>query len=247
MDCHRRKLLILQDKNQGLQYQIEDLENRSRCPNIQIKGVPAQAVTGTQENFVVRLFRHKAPALKEQHSMLDRTHRADRPARTPGQAQNILTCLHHYKQREVIMAAVPDTTSIEFEGHRIGLYQDLSMRTLQRCRLFRPVTELLREEGIRYKWGHPFRLHFTWQNDLRSIRTLEEAQRPDGMVPNLEDRAQKATPQVQLLGTDKGIPKTSNQPRKTHKLSMAESQKERAALLRSRRSQDSIPEVDSDQ
>ncbi|KAJ1172134.1 hypothetical protein NDU88_003984 [Pleurodeles waltl] len=34
LDCHRRELLTLQDKNQELQYQIEDLENRSRRSNI---------------------------------------------------------------------------------------------------------------------------------------------------------------------------------------------------------------------
>ncbi|KAJ1142114.1 hypothetical protein NDU88_008441 [Pleurodeles waltl] len=28
LDCHRKELLTLQDKNQELQYQIEDLENR---------------------------------------------------------------------------------------------------------------------------------------------------------------------------------------------------------------------------
>ncbi|KAJ1187304.1 hypothetical protein NDU88_004081 [Pleurodeles waltl] len=130
MDCHMRELLTLQDKNQELQYQIEDLENRSRCYNIRIKGVPAQAVTETLEDFVVRLFRHVAPALKKQNIVLDRTHRAGQPTHMPGQAQDILTCLHHYKQREAIMAAVRDTTSIEFEGHRIGLYQDLLI-TLQ--------------------------------------------------------------------------------------------------------------------
>ncbi|KAJ1217077.1 hypothetical protein NDU88_004672 [Pleurodeles waltl] len=30
LDCHRKELLTLQDKNQELQYQIEDLENRAR-------------------------------------------------------------------------------------------------------------------------------------------------------------------------------------------------------------------------
>ncbi|KAJ1192202.1 hypothetical protein NDU88_001514 [Pleurodeles waltl] len=61
LDCHRRELLTLQDKNQGLQYQIEDLENRSRRSNIRIKGIPAQAVAGPLEDFVVRLFRHVGP------------------------------------------------------------------------------------------------------------------------------------------------------------------------------------------
>ncbi|KAJ1162091.1 hypothetical protein NDU88_002569 [Pleurodeles waltl] len=41
LDCHRRELFTLQDKNQELQYQLNDLENRSRRSNIRIKGVPA--------------------------------------------------------------------------------------------------------------------------------------------------------------------------------------------------------------
>ncbi|KAJ1128273.1 hypothetical protein NDU88_006652 [Pleurodeles waltl] len=46
LDCHRRELLAFPDKNQELQYQIEDLENRSRRSNIRIKGVPTQAIVG---------------------------------------------------------------------------------------------------------------------------------------------------------------------------------------------------------
>ncbi|KAJ1082995.1 hypothetical protein NDU88_003156 [Pleurodeles waltl] len=86
---------------------------------------------GALEDFVVRLFHHVSPALKEQNIVFDRTHRAGRPARTPGQAQDILTCLHYYKQ-QVIMATVRDTASIEFKGHQIGLFQDLLMIMLQR-------------------------------------------------------------------------------------------------------------------
>ncbi|KAJ1131101.1 hypothetical protein NDU88_009444 [Pleurodeles waltl] len=56
LDCHRRELLILHDKNLELQYQLEDLENRSRCSNIGINGVPSQAVTGKLEDFVECLF-----------------------------------------------------------------------------------------------------------------------------------------------------------------------------------------------
>ncbi|KAJ1106601.1 hypothetical protein NDU88_004002 [Pleurodeles waltl] len=202
LDCHRRELLNLQDKNQELQYQIEDLENRSHCSSIQIKGVPTQATTEALEDFVVRLVRYMAPALKEQSIALDKMQRAGRPARTPGQAQDILTCLHYYKQREVIIAAVHDRAPVEFGGHRIALFKDLSMITLQRCRSLRPVTDLLREKGIRYKWGQPFRLHFTWQNETHSIHTLEEAQGLDGLPPHLGDQAQQSASQAQLPGTD---------------------------------------------
>ncbi|KAJ1163976.1 hypothetical protein NDU88_004423 [Pleurodeles waltl] len=114
LDCHKRELLALQDKNQELQYQTEDLENRSRCSNIRIKGVPSQAVTGKLEDFVERLFRYVAPDLKDQTVLLDKTNRVGQPARSPGQAQNILTCLHDYKQRETIMAAARDQPLIDF-------------------------------------------------------------------------------------------------------------------------------------
>ncbi|KAJ1149590.1 hypothetical protein NDU88_002397 [Pleurodeles waltl] len=61
VDCHRREILTLQDKNQELQYQTEDLKNRLWCSYIRIKGVPAQAVAGALEYFVVCLFQHVAP------------------------------------------------------------------------------------------------------------------------------------------------------------------------------------------
>ncbi|KAJ1123929.1 hypothetical protein NDU88_002396 [Pleurodeles waltl] len=159
LDCHRRELLTLQDKNQDLQYQIEDLENRSCRSNIRIKGIPAQAVAGSLEDFVVRLFRHVAPSLKEEDIVLDITHRAGRPDRAPGQADDILTCLHYFKQKERAQMAVP------------------------------PVRQ--RSPG------------------------------QDRLEPN-------------------------NRQRTTHKPSTVERQKEKAALIRSLRSQDSVPEVDSD-
>ncbi|KAJ1090849.1 hypothetical protein NDU88_003977 [Pleurodeles waltl] len=95
VDWRRRELLILQDTNLELQYQLEDLENRSR---------------------------YGAPYLKDQTLVLDRTHRVGRPAYSPGQAQDILTCLHHYKQREIIMLAARDHPVIDFEGFCVGLF-----------------------------------------------------------------------------------------------------------------------------
>ncbi|KAJ1134832.1 hypothetical protein NDU88_001278 [Pleurodeles waltl] len=38
------------------------------------------------------------------------------------------------------------------------------------------MTDALREKGIRYKWGHPFRLQCIWQNEMQSIRMLDDVQ-----------------------------------------------------------------------
>ncbi|KAJ1112172.1 hypothetical protein NDU88_000440 [Pleurodeles waltl] len=81
-------------------------------------------------------------------------------------------------------------------------------------------------------------------NETRSIRTLEEAQGLEGMQPNLWDEPQQSTSQEQLPRRDRGRSKTHTRQNKSHKPTTAESQKERAALLRSLRSQDSISEAD---
>ncbi|KAJ1113675.1 hypothetical protein NDU88_001917 [Pleurodeles waltl] len=124
LDCHWRELLNLQDRNQELQYQLEDLENRSHCSDICIIGLPTQVVTGSGGVHGLSLPLY-GPALKDLSTVLDRTHRAGGTVRSPCQVQHILTCLHYYKQREAILVAIHDQTTIEFDGHRIGLFQDL--------------------------------------------------------------------------------------------------------------------------
>ncbi|KAJ1160258.1 hypothetical protein NDU88_000760 [Pleurodeles waltl] len=166
---------------------------------------PRRGVTEKLEDFVECLFCHVAPDLKDQTLVPDRTHGVGRPARSPGQAQVILTCLYHYKQREIIiMTAAQDQSVIDFEGFRVGLFQDLSMLTLQRRRTLRPVTDFMRDNGIRCKWCHPFRLQFVWQNETCIVRTVEEAQTLEGLLPRFGDKAPSPGDQERRPQTDGG-------------------------------------------
>ncbi|KAJ1106332.1 hypothetical protein NDU88_003733 [Pleurodeles waltl] len=117
---------------------------------------------------MIHLFGHVAPAIKGQEIILDCTHRVGRPSKASGQA-------HYQKQKEQKLAAVHDLNAINFDGHKIYLYQDLSPLTLQCQRVLRPITSMLQEKGICYKWDHPFRLQFVWQNEMRIVRTQKEA------------------------------------------------------------------------
>ncbi|KAJ1194124.1 hypothetical protein NDU88_003419 [Pleurodeles waltl] len=85
----REEEMDSQRRNLELKYRLEDLESRSRRSNIRIKGVPLQAVSGSRDDFVTRLFHHVAPTLKHQDIVLDRTHLAGRSAHSPGLAQDI--------------------------------------------------------------------------------------------------------------------------------------------------------------
>ncbi|KAJ1214429.1 hypothetical protein NDU88_002048 [Pleurodeles waltl] len=58
LDHYRQEILTFQDSNCELQYRLEDLEKRSCCYNIHIRGVPTQAMPGSLEDFVIHLFRH---------------------------------------------------------------------------------------------------------------------------------------------------------------------------------------------
>ncbi|KAJ1139984.1 hypothetical protein NDU88_006345 [Pleurodeles waltl] len=75
---------------------------------------------------------------------------------------------------------------------------------------------------------------------------LEGAQRLEGMPQNLDERAQMAATAAQQRSPGQDRLKPNNRRRTTHKSSMVERQKKKAALIRSLRSQDSVPEVDSD-
>ncbi|KAJ1097930.1 hypothetical protein NDU88_003046 [Pleurodeles waltl] len=130
LDHHRQEIIALQDSNRDLQYRLDDLEKRSRRSNVHIGGVPVQAIMGPLEGFVIRLFKHVVPALDDQDIILDHTHRTGRPSQSLGQLQDILTCLHYYKQKEQILTEVHDKNTKYFEGPKLYLFQDLSSQTL---------------------------------------------------------------------------------------------------------------------
>ncbi|KAJ1117943.1 hypothetical protein NDU88_006138 [Pleurodeles waltl] len=75
LDNYQRELLELCNKNEELQYHLEDLEIRLHQSNIRIKGVAILANSGNLENYVSRLFCHVLPELAEKDIVLDRTHR----------------------------------------------------------------------------------------------------------------------------------------------------------------------------
>ncbi|KAJ1200316.1 hypothetical protein NDU88_004140 [Pleurodeles waltl] len=92
----RRELLNFRDKTADLNYQLEDLENRSQRCNICIKGVPLQAESGKLGDSVCHLFHHVVPDRANQ-IIIDGTHRVGWPFWTPSQPKDVLTCLHYYQ------------------------------------------------------------------------------------------------------------------------------------------------------
>ncbi|KAJ1105428.1 hypothetical protein NDU88_002834 [Pleurodeles waltl] len=128
LNTHCRELLELRDENEDLLYRLEDFENRLGHSNIRIRGAPLQEDAGKLDEYILWQI---TPVLKDETIALDCTHIGGRPARTPGTPQDILTCLHSYRQKYLIMEAVRDKSTITFEGAKLSIFQDLSPITLQ--------------------------------------------------------------------------------------------------------------------
>ncbi|CAH2274027.1 Hypothetical predicted protein [Pelobates cultripes] len=142
----------------ALRRQAEDLDNRGRRSNIRIRGLPESAGEEDVEATLQTLFREILVTEAPETIEFDRAHRANRARAADNTPRDIVCCLHTYKLKERIMTKARLRPTWRFRDAEIALYQDLSPLTLEARRALRPITALLRERGIPYKWGFPFML-----------------------------------------------------------------------------------------
>uniref|UniRef100_A0A8C5MRW7 Uncharacterized protein n=1 Tax=Leptobrachium leishanense TaxID=445787 RepID=A0A8C5MRW7_9ANUR len=171
---------------------LDDLENRSRRQNIRIRGIRE-----TVHNVKARLISFFNMLLGEDAitaADIDRAHRALRaPQHPPAPPRDIICHLPNYQLKAAIMDKARTRRSWRYKDDNIELYHDLSPYTLLARRSLRPVTNLLREANIPYRWGHPFSLQVRTDNRLHSILSprdvpqfLEALGFPPTEVPNWE-------------------------------------------------------------
>uniref|UniRef100_A0A8C5PAB4 Uncharacterized protein n=1 Tax=Leptobrachium leishanense TaxID=445787 RepID=A0A8C5PAB4_9ANUR len=144
-----------------LRRSVDDLDNRGRRNNVRIRGVPESEDTEDIPLTLRTLF----------NALLERPpDRALRPRGAPSAPPRDIICrIHHFPLKEEIMQAARKKRSITHDGHAVEVYQDLSRFTLQARRHLKPITDVLRDRDIRYRWGYPFALTVRRDNQLMSI------------------------------------------------------------------------------
>uniref|UniRef100_A0A8C5PJA8 Uncharacterized protein n=2 Tax=Leptobrachium leishanense TaxID=445787 RepID=A0A8C5PJA8_9ANUR len=151
----------LQDRVEGLEKAMEDASNRSRRNNLRLRGLSEEVSQAALEATVVGLFQRLLPDLPAESFLMDRVHRALRARGPPNsQPRDIILRLHYYKTKEKILRANRERC-LHYEDVELQLFQDLAPITLARRRDWKPVTALLRAQGLKYTWGFPFRLIVT--------------------------------------------------------------------------------------
>ncbi|CAH2283422.1 Hypothetical predicted protein [Pelobates cultripes] len=89
------------------------------------------------------------------------------------------------------MRAARTQSTMRYEDSQISLYQDLSTLTLDARRALKPLTSLMQEKRIPYRWGFPFSLQakvdnqwhvLRWPNDIPCF--LQAVGLPTIPIPN---------------------------------------------------------------
>uniref|UniRef100_A0A8C5PME2 Uncharacterized protein n=1 Tax=Leptobrachium leishanense TaxID=445787 RepID=A0A8C5PME2_9ANUR len=143
-----------------LRRDLDDVDNRGRRNNLRIRGLPESQ--GPTEDIPALLRSLINPLLQrplDAPLLFDRAHRALKAKGTPSSAPRDIICrLHYYVDKERILMASRNSNFQDRLGNPLQVFPDLSWTTLQARRALRPLTQILQDRQIKYRWGYPLSL-----------------------------------------------------------------------------------------
>lgn len=146
----------------------DDLENRSRCQNLRIIGIPEGSENGKPPAFMASFFAEILGDNIADPLVLDRAHRSLAPKPKPGDRPRLMIVrLHYYSDKEKILQISKNKGELKFRGTRVHIFPDMSAE-LSRQAAFTPVKAKLRQAGITY---HPAELRLTCDGVSHSFKT----------------------------------------------------------------------------
>ncbi|CAH2299950.1 Hypothetical predicted protein [Pelobates cultripes] len=153
-----QEISYLHGRLTAMEDSLEDLNNRSRRNNIRIRGLPESIPPESLMVTLKGIFAKMAPEIPSPLLEIDSAHRALRPRTlnifTP---RDVIIRLHYFQTKEKIMQ-IARIHPPQYAGAHITLFQDLAPTTLKKRQDLKPLTLALQERGIKYTWGHPFKL-----------------------------------------------------------------------------------------
>uniref|UniRef100_H3A838 L1 transposable element RRM domain-containing protein n=1 Tax=Latimeria chalumnae TaxID=7897 RepID=H3A838_LATCH len=144
--------------------QIDDQENRARRNNVGILGFPEGVEQGNPSKFLEEAL----PALLKlpvgTDLSIERAHRSLAPRPGPGQRlRPFVIKLLRFPVKELLLRSARELGMLEWEGHKILLFPDLSRALQDRCRQFLLVKKILRDKMIKYGLFYPATLWVTYK------------------------------------------------------------------------------------
>lgn len=167
----------LKAQNERLQSRLDDLKNRSRRQYIRVVGIPQMAEgnhpIAFMETFLVGIFCAESFPRKPE---VDRAHRALRPPNSSGPPRVMITRLHHFQTKELLLwLSWERAGQLTYKGNKISIYPDYSADLARRHAAFTPAKKLLHQAGLKFSLLHPTTLRFTFNGARQEFKSPQDA------------------------------------------------------------------------
>lgn len=168
----------LQEQDQGLKCAIntiDDIENKNRRNNIRIRGLPETISLEDLIRTLRGIFNILLQNPPTTEIIFDWAHRtAGLRKIDPTRPRNVICRIHYFYIKEKIMLAARQNKTIDFEGTKIILFQDLSRHKLVLRKPLKPLLEHLQKRDIQYRWSFPFQLQVQHNGLMATFRDIED-------------------------------------------------------------------------
>lgn len=96
------------------------------------------------------------PAEAGRKLKLDRVHRVRKPPEIRGDApRDIIVRFHNFTDKEQITSNLKKNRQAKYGETNLHIFQDLTVATLNRRRIQKPLLATLKSHGVQYSWGFP--------------------------------------------------------------------------------------------
>lgn len=169
----------LEKKITSLTWKIDDLENRSRCSNLKILGLPEKS----EGNDVCTFLESWLPEALDMGPLrkplaIERAHKIcyarQTAADTKATPRVMIAKFLDYRDKERVMRAARAKKEVLFQNHRIMFFPDLSAEVNKQWRQFDEVKKKLRAKGLIYGFIFPARLRVTTDGHAHVFQNSSE-------------------------------------------------------------------------
>ena len=173
-----RRIQKLQETNQQLKDKLDYTENYGKRCNLRFRGFKEGierdiTIVDFMAKWIKESFELDFP---EEGGWIVNAYRVNPYVKVPtGSPRDIIVKFLNFKDKDLILKKSRSKATITHEKQSILIFQDLSAETLQRKKQLRPITAALKEAGLKYHWGFPFKLRVSFEDKLLSARNFKEA------------------------------------------------------------------------
>ena len=175
-------------KKESNEYNLRDLWDNVKCPNIRIIGVPEEDKKKGHEKIPEEIVVENLPKMgKEIVTQIQETQRvSNRINPRQNTPRNILIKLTKIKHKEQLLKAAREKQQITHKGIPIRITADLSIETLWVRREWQDILKVMKEKNLQPRLLYPARISFRYQGEFRSFTDKQKLREFSTTKPALQ-------------------------------------------------------------